>query len=312
MLVGEFGTKLQTTSDKQWLTALATYLGTGADGIHWTYWSWNPNSGDTGGILNDDWHTIDEAKQAMLVPLQFRLGGLTSLPPPCTVNYTVTDQWQTGFNARIVIANSSTVNVDGWHLAWTFAANQRVTAVWGGVHTQTGASVAVSNTADNPRIPAGGRASFGFEGSYAGANAKPSGFSLNGTTCTTGGSPSTPPPSTPPPAASTPESRIACTVHYAIRNAWDNGFVADVTIVNRKDALRNWNVAWSFPGNQRVTHLWDGVATQAGPSVTVGNTTWNGSVASGGTMAFGFQAAFSGANALPSAVTLNGAACVLI
>ena len=85
VLVGEFGTKLETTSDKQWLTALASYLGTGVDGIHWTFWSWNPNSGDTGGILNDDWQTINEAKQAMLVPLQFRLGGVTSVPPPAKV-----------------------------------------------------------------------------------------------------------------------------------------------------------------------------------------------------------------------------------
>jgi len=82
VLVGEFGTKLATTSDQQWLTALASYLGTGVDGMHWTFWSWNPNSGDTAGILKDDWQTIDAVKQAYLVPLMFKLGGLTSLPPP--------------------------------------------------------------------------------------------------------------------------------------------------------------------------------------------------------------------------------------
>ena len=86
VLVGEFGTRLATTSDQQWLTALASYLGTGVDGIHWTYWSWNPNSGDTGGILEDDWKTVDEAKQVRLVPLQFRLGGLTSASPPAKVS----------------------------------------------------------------------------------------------------------------------------------------------------------------------------------------------------------------------------------
>jgi endoglucanase len=86
VLVGEFGTKLATTSDQQWLTALANYLGAGVDGMHWTFWAWNPNSQDTGGILNDDWQTIDTAKQAYLVPLQFRLGGLTSLPPPPKVS----------------------------------------------------------------------------------------------------------------------------------------------------------------------------------------------------------------------------------
>ena len=30
--------------------------------MSYTYWSWNPNSGDTGGILKDDWQTIDQDK----------------------------------------------------------------------------------------------------------------------------------------------------------------------------------------------------------------------------------------------------------
>lgn len=64
--VGEFGTKLQTASDRQWLDALTRYLGTGPSGLSWTFWSWNPDSGDTGGILKDDWATIDADKQSYL------------------------------------------------------------------------------------------------------------------------------------------------------------------------------------------------------------------------------------------------------
>jgi endoglucanase len=30
------------------------------------YWSWNPNSGDTGGILNDDWTTVRQDKVSLL------------------------------------------------------------------------------------------------------------------------------------------------------------------------------------------------------------------------------------------------------
>lgn len=74
VLVGEFGTKLQTDSDKQWFSSLVKYLGTGANGINWTYWSWNPNSGDTGGILKDDWKTVNQAKQDYLNPILFPLG----------------------------------------------------------------------------------------------------------------------------------------------------------------------------------------------------------------------------------------------
>ena len=30
----------------------------GQQGPSWTWWSWNPNSGDTGGILANDWTTV--------------------------------------------------------------------------------------------------------------------------------------------------------------------------------------------------------------------------------------------------------------
>jgi len=34
----------------------------------WTYWCWNPNSGDTGGILKDDWSTVNQWKIDILKP----------------------------------------------------------------------------------------------------------------------------------------------------------------------------------------------------------------------------------------------------
>ncbi len=76
--VGEFGTRLESTEDKQWFSSLISYLGTGANGINWTYWAWNPDSGDTGGILQDDWQNVNSAKQDALKPIQFALGGSTT------------------------------------------------------------------------------------------------------------------------------------------------------------------------------------------------------------------------------------------
>jgi endoglucanase len=73
VLMGEFGTRLATTSDTQWLDALTRYLGSGARGFDWTFWSLNPNSGDTGGLLLDDWQTVAQAKHSRLVPIQFAL-----------------------------------------------------------------------------------------------------------------------------------------------------------------------------------------------------------------------------------------------
>ncbi|WP_218030970.1 cellulase family glycosylhydrolase [Dictyobacter aurantiacus] len=88
--LGEFGTKLQTQSDQQWLTALTSYLGKGSGGINWTFWCWNPDSGDTGGILNDDWTTVNQAKQNYLTPIEFSLNGNNPPPTPTPVGQTPT------------------------------------------------------------------------------------------------------------------------------------------------------------------------------------------------------------------------------
>jgi hypothetical protein len=41
-------------------------------GISYTYWCWNPNFGDTGGMLNNDWQTVSEANLASCIPASSR------------------------------------------------------------------------------------------------------------------------------------------------------------------------------------------------------------------------------------------------
>ena len=67
VLIGELGTRLETASDRLWLETLAGYIA--EHELSFTYWSLNPNSGDTGGILEDDWQTVREDKMAILRPL---------------------------------------------------------------------------------------------------------------------------------------------------------------------------------------------------------------------------------------------------
>jgi endoglucanase len=67
VLVGEFGTKDQSTQDHQWLSSIVTYIR--ANSLSFAFWSWNPNSGDTGGILADDWQTVNADKLAALSTL---------------------------------------------------------------------------------------------------------------------------------------------------------------------------------------------------------------------------------------------------
>lgn len=80
VLVGEFGSTLNDPVDGQWLSALMSYIST--NGMHFTFWCLNPNSGDTGGILLDDWMTVNTTKHGYLSPYLFPLdgGGPTSTP----------------------------------------------------------------------------------------------------------------------------------------------------------------------------------------------------------------------------------------
>lgn len=60
LAIGEWGGKY-TGSDKTWQDAFVDYLV--SKGIcHSFHWSWNPNSGDTGGIVQGDWQTVESGK----------------------------------------------------------------------------------------------------------------------------------------------------------------------------------------------------------------------------------------------------------
>lgn len=72
------GTQVNASYEVQWLNTLMQYINGDTDldgvtdltgtqkGISFSYWSWNPNSGDTGGLLEDDWTTVQPGKLALL------------------------------------------------------------------------------------------------------------------------------------------------------------------------------------------------------------------------------------------------------
>ncbi|MFI1992948.1 non-reducing end alpha-L-arabinofuranosidase family hydrolase [Actinoplanes sp. NPDC020271] len=100
-----------------------------------------------------------------------------------------------------------------------------------------------------------------------------------------------------------------CSVNYAVSSQWQGGFNADVSITNLGDALSGWTLTWAYGNGQTVTQAWNATVTQSGSAVTAKNVSYNGAVATGGTVSFGFTGAWSGANAVPASFALNGVAC---
>ncbi|MFE9022511.1 cellulose binding domain-containing protein [Streptomyces sp. NPDC007808] len=101
----------------------------------------------------------------------------------CTVTYTVTNQWSGGFQADVRLTNTGSGAWSDWSLGWSFADGQRITQAWNAEHTQSGAAVTARNVGWNGNVAAGSSVSFGFTGSWSGANAKPTAFKLGDRGC---------------------------------------------------------------------------------------------------------------------------------
>src|SRR4051795_7731280 len=102
---------------------------------------------------------------------------------------------------------------------------------------------------------------------------------------------------------------VGCSVTYAIDSSWNGAFQGTVKITNTGDALSNWTVGWTYANGQKITQMWNATYTQNGAAVTAKNMPYNGSLPSGQTANFGFLSNWSGANAIPTAFTVNGVAC---
>ncbi|MEU9391982.1 glycoside hydrolase family 6 protein [Streptomyces sp. NPDC048324] len=102
---------------------------------------------------------------------------------------------------------------------------------------------------------------------------------------------------------------VPCTVDYKIQNQWDTGFTAAVTVTNNASAKSSWSLKWSYAGSQRITSGWSAKITQSGTAVTAANETYNGTLAAGGSVSFGFNGSYSGTNSVPATFTLDGVTC---
>jgi endoglucanase len=144
IFVGEFGGHLDDNREVIWMNKFVKYIQ--EKNLSFAFWSWNPNSEDTGGILLDDWTNVDLQKQQLisqLLPVKFTQKLPTTVREPVkpkkpqkqiqsstsvssSARLKVTTQiytdWQTGFCTSFKIKNHSNEPVQNWQLK--FKMNQ--------------------------------------------------------------------------------------------------------------------------------------------------------------------------------------------
>ncbi|MEU2154118.1 glycoside hydrolase family 18 chitinase [Streptomyces sp. NPDC019396] len=103
------------------------------------------------------------------------------------------------------------------------------------------------------------------------------------------------------------EAAASTTATYAKTQDWGSGFEGKWTVKNTgTTAITSWAVEWDFPSGTSVTTAWDADVTSSGTHWTARNKSWNGSLAPGASVSFGFNGAGPGA---PSNCRVNGGSC---
>lgn len=182
VLVGEFGSTLANPLDTQWLNALMDYMTD--NGMSFTFWAWNPNSGDTGGLVDNDWWTVNQTKFDILEPHlnppvpDGSGSGETTSPPPqpagaCTATYAITGGWPGNFQANVTVKNTGSTSLNGWTVKWTYAGDETIYNSWSAQLTQSGKTVTAKAPASNATVAAGQQTTFGLQGTYTGTAGTP-------------------------------------------------------------------------------------------------------------------------------------------
>lgn len=278
VLIGEFGSTLVDPKDTLWMKALLQYAQT--IGASWTYWSLNPNSGDTKGLLLDDWINIDHVRYDIVKPFFVPLGGGTTpgnvAPTVSITSPTNNSSFAAGTTSVAVTATAS--DSDGTVSSVQFYNGTTL------VSTDTTAPY----TATVSGLTAGTYTLKAVATDNAGATSQStSQITIAGVT--TGGT---------------------CKVGYVKTNDWGTGATITVTITNTGlSAINGWTLTWAFAGNQVISNLWNGTFTQTGSSIAVKDAGYNASIAANSNVSFGFNLNYSGTNAIPTAFKLNAQTC---
>ncbi|WP_328448107.1 glycoside hydrolase family 18 chitinase [Streptomyces sp. NBC_00386] len=107
--------------------------------------------------------------------------------------------------------------------------------------------------------------------------------------------------------ASPAQAADSATATYSKTQDWGTGFEGKWTVKNTgTTAISSWTIQWDFPSGTSVTSAWDADVTSSGNHWTAKNKSWNGTLAAGASVSFGFNGAGSGS---PSNCTLNGGSC---
>ncbi|MCD8484328.1 cellulase family glycosylhydrolase [Candidatus Woesebacteria bacterium] len=307
VLIGEFGGFNVDTVSKEgiWQNQLVDFIA--EHDISFTYWTWNPNSGDTGGVLNSDWRTINQPKQDMLnrilfdgltqptptpsptptptptpvatpVPTPTPTPTPTPVPTPTpapgdenvSISFQKDSEWENGYCGKFVIQNGNNQQ-SNWRIQATIRDAQ-ITGAWNAATDRNSGTVTFTPAGWMQPLAAGRRTTdIGFCANKSGSQFLPTAITVTSTA-----------------AAPVPTGSLETRVERT--SQWNEGYCANVTVRNTSgQAATNWSTDVNV-GSDRIYTNWSANFSGSTGNVRITAPHWATTLSSGASHQFGFCA----------------------
>lgn len=316
VVIGEMGGKYGQGDprDVTWQNAMVDYLN--ARDMHDSFfWSWNPNSGDTGGILKDDWVSVNTDKLVNLArlwtgtspnptpsptptatptptptttptptptPTATPTPTPTSTPVPGVVDMVgttrVQSDWGRGYCADVTVTNTGS-SAAAWRT--TVAVDGRVTQAWNADWQQAGGSIVAVGLNWNRSIAPGQSAAFGYCAERSSTAPTPTPTATPAPTVT-------PVPTPTPTATPTPSPGGGLTVERTVSSDWGAGYCVNVAVRNSGSQAVDWQI--SLPRDGTINDSWNASIRQEGSAFVAEGVSYNNLVPASGAVYFGYCA----------------------
>lgn len=150
------------------------------------------------------------------------------------VQFSVTEEWDTMYNASVTITNTGSVTIDDWYLKFPFS--QKIKSIWNGaVQKEANGYAYIKNSVHNQDISPKESIAFGMtvEGKFAEC---PESYELLGSRAVV--------------------NEKECSVCYEVSEDWGSGFIGTVVIKNTSNhVLEDWGVDFSF--DNTIQNVWN-------------------------------------------------------
>ncbi|HHO82018.1 MAG TPA: endoglucanase [Halothiobacillus sp.] len=235
------------------------------------FWSWNPNSSDTGGLLKDDWTNVWNDKLERLHAL-WGISDATTAPTPAptpdpmpdtgdwntaealSVDRQLLSDWGSGYCVSYTIHNYSDRNVTWWH---HIEFKDILTESWGAQITLDTQGIQAVGQDWNSQLAPGQSTEYGFCANRVRQDDPTSGVHM-------------------------------LPAEFQLLSDWGAGYCMQVVVTNTTNEVIPWETRFAVDGE--VTQTWSAQwSVQAGEARVIGED-WNAHLPPGASTEFGFCA----------------------